>query len=86
LVTHADTKALEEIEDQIGRVIAEVVMRMGLNWLPFRPSQRTMHPMVKAVVADPDPLEACEQSTGIENSVRGGFADGFGTVESGAWM
>ena len=74
-MTHADAKAVEKLEDQIGRVIAEVVMRMGLNRLPFRPSRRTMHPMVKAVVADPDPLEACERSTGKEDSVRGGFAD-----------
>ena len=74
-MTHADTKAVEKLEDQIGRVIAEVVMRgMGLNRLPFRPSRRTMHPMVKAVVADPDPLEACERSAEKEDSVRGGFA------------
>jgi hypothetical protein len=33
-----------------------------------------MHPMVKAVVADPDPLEACEWSVEKEDSVRGGFA------------
>ena len=74
-MTHADTKAVEKLEDQIGRVIAEVVMRMGLNRLPFRPSRRTMHPMVKAVVADPDPLEACERSAGKVDSVQGGFAD-----------
>jgi hypothetical protein len=37
---------------------------MGLNPLPFRPSRRAMHPMTKAVVADPDPLEACERSAG----------------------
>jgi hypothetical protein len=37
---------------------------MGLNRLPLRPSRRTMHPMVKAVVADLDPLEVCERYAG----------------------
>ena len=63
-MTHADTMAVERLEGRIGRVIAEVGMRMGLNRLPFRPSLRTMHPKVKAVVADPDPLYACVQSVG----------------------
>jgi len=85
-VTHADTKSVEKFEERIERVIADVVLGMGLNRLPFRPSRWTMYPMVKAVVADPDPLEACERSTGKEDSVRGGFAEGFGIVESGAWM
>ena len=73
-MTHADTEAVEMLEGRTGRVITEVVMRMGLNRLPFRPSRRTMHPMVKAVIADPDPLEACERSAEKEDSVRGGFA------------
>jgi hypothetical protein len=74
LVTHADTKALEKLEDQIGRVIAEVVQRMGPNRLPLRPSRRTMHPMIKAMVADPDPTDACERSAGELDPVQGRFA------------
>lgn len=85
-MTPTDTKAVEKLEGRIGRAVAEIIMRPGLNRLPLRPSRRTMHPMVKAVGADSDPLEACERSAEKEDRVQGGLADRIGTVGSGAWM
>jgi hypothetical protein len=46
-----DHKTVKRLEDDIERVIAEVIMRMGLKRLPLLPSRRTMHLMAKAAVA-----------------------------------
>jgi hypothetical protein len=46
-----DPKTVQQLEDEIEKAIAEVIMRMGLKRLPLLPSRRTMHLMAKAAVA-----------------------------------
>jgi hypothetical protein len=46
-----DHKTVQNLEDEIEKAIAEVVIRMGLRRLPLLPSRRTMPLMAKAAVA-----------------------------------
>jgi hypothetical protein len=45
-----------------------------------------MHLMVRAVVAESDPLEECPKATGEGDSVLDGFTDRYRATEGGAWI
>ena len=46
-----DQKTVRNLEKEIEKAVAEVILRLGLGKLPLMPSQATMHMMAKAAVA-----------------------------------
>jgi len=69
------SKTVELLKDKIEEAVAQVIMRTRPKRLPFRPSQRNMHLMVRAVVAESDPLEECPKATGEVDSFLVEVAD-----------
>ena len=45
-----DPKTVQKLEVKIEEAITEVMLKMGLAWLPLFPSRQTMHLMAKAAV------------------------------------
>ena len=46
-----DPKIVEKLEGRVEEAIAEIIVKMGVKWLPLLPSRHTMHLMAKAAVA-----------------------------------
>jgi hypothetical protein len=45
-----------------------------------------MHLIVRAVIAEPDPLEECHKATGEGDSVLDGFTDRYRATEGEVWI
>jgi hypothetical protein len=50
-VTWMNPKTVEKLEGKLEEAIADVIVKIGLKWLPLLPSRHTIQMMAKAAVA-----------------------------------